>query len=68
MQVTPALGMIQELIAARRNTNTNNNTNNTNTGTNDDKAHGRVTFVWVSRSADELEAVLPAEVLEEANR
>ncbi|KAG2427422.1 hypothetical protein HXX76_012358 [Chlamydomonas incerta] len=57
--VTPALGMLQELIAARRSSDSNSGS-----GT----AHGRVTFVWVSRSADELEAVLPAEVLEEANR
>ncbi|KAG2452202.1 hypothetical protein HYH02_003233 [Chlamydomonas schloesseri] len=61
--VTPALGMLQELIAARRAA-----TSAINDADEASHRRERVTFVWVSRSADELEAVLPAEVLEEANR
>ncbi|GFR41832.1 hypothetical protein Agub_g2609 [Astrephomene gubernaculifera] len=59
---TPALGMLLELIALRR------ASSGASAGAgNGSSCCGRVSFIWVSRSEDELNT-LPQEILQEAGR
>ncbi|KAG2497450.1 hypothetical protein HYH03_004605 [Edaphochlamys debaryana] len=56
--VTPVLGMLRDLIAARRSAAAASNGNG---------PMSPVSFIWVSRSADEL-SLLPEDVAQEASR
>ncbi|GFR50054.1 hypothetical protein Agub_g12082, partial [Astrephomene gubernaculifera] len=56
--VTPVLGMLQELIAVRRRTSHLQPSNGSN---------GRVNFIWICRTREEL-SIMPPEILQEASR
>ncbi|KXZ46614.1 hypothetical protein GPECTOR_42g825 [Gonium pectorale] len=62
-KVTPALGMLSEMVAEQTRQRQEGHAN----GDAETRNNPRVTLIWVSRSADEFSA-LPDEILHEANR